>query len=459
MGLTVSYTKTPQAQDDTFTMSAADLTMDFDVMANDRGGSAKRLYSLDNGDSTADLLVRDTTAGEERSMKGATIWMSTDGHIAYDASALEAELAKLKEGECFEDSFTYAIQLSNGTISTATAHVRIIGVNDAPVAEGQDISADAGAPVSGTVVATDVDGEALTYSLVAPVDGVTLDANGSFAVAAADGDQAMGAGDARAVVFQYKASDGKADSEAATVTVKINGVNDAPVAEGQSGSTDEDNSFNGTLSASDVDGDRLTYKLVAPVDGVSVNDDGTFSVSPLMADQAMNSGQSRIVEFQYVANDGSVDSDPATVAITINGVTDATRKEILGTPGNDVLSGTGEDEVLIGGAGADTIAGGGGADVFVMSHNGALDTYDWIVDFSKAEGDMLDFRDLISQFTGLSDPSNAFKEGYLSFLPWSTGSQLNVDLNGGAGLGGELGAIALFPTAVLTEFDTAHFIL
>jgi large repetitive protein len=94
MALTVSYLNTPQAEDDTFTISAADLAVkQFDVMANDSGGKAKTLYSLDGGEVSSDLLVRDTTKGSEFSARGATIWMTTDGKLAYDASALASAKA------------------------------------------------------------------------------------------------------------------------------------------------------------------------------------------------------------------------------------------------------------------------------------------------------------------------------------------------------------------------------
>lgn len=348
------FDRLPQARDDVFGLSEDGAGPAYlDVMANDLGGAAKRLHALDNG---------------SRSANGASIWITADGQVGYDVStaseAFRARLQALDDGEQLSDSFGYAIQLGKGALSFATAQVQLTGANDAPVAQGQ------------------------------------------------------------------------------------------------SGFTSEDATFNGTLLASDVDVEPLTYRLVSAVEGVTVNADGSFSVAPLAADQALNDNQSRDVSFQYVANDGSVDSAPATVTIRIDGVTDApTHKVINGTPGVDVLLGTSEDEVLIGGAGADTIFGGGGADIFVLGHNGAVDTYDTIRDFSKAEGDKLDLRDLVSTFEGSPNASQLFAEGYLAFNSFAAGtSQLNVDVNGRIG-GGELGAIAVFTSEQLTNFDTAYLIL
>ena len=104
-GTTVSFTNTPQGKDDNFTSAQTGLTEDtarviyLDVMANDLGGNAKTLWSLDNGinDSgamngyiAADLLTQDTARVEvmssDRSLHGAKIWITSDGKVGYDAS-------------------------------------------------------------------------------------------------------------------------------------------------------------------------------------------------------------------------------------------------------------------------------------------------------------------------------------------------------------------------------------
>src|SRR5438105_1661411 len=73
-GSTTSFSNTPQASNDTFVYSE-DYTSNNDVlilnvMANDSGGAAKTLYSIDDGTSVstptktyapADLLTKDTS--------------------------------------------------------------------------------------------------------------------------------------------------------------------------------------------------------------------------------------------------------------------------------------------------------------------------------------------------------------------------------------------------------------
>ena len=50
-----------------------------------------------------------------------------------------------------------------------------------------------------------------------------------------------------------------ADSAAATITIAVTAVNDAPVATPQALSTNEDTPLRSALFATDADGDPLTY--------------------------------------------------------------------------------------------------------------------------------------------------------------------------------------------------------
>src|SRR5690242_21319986 len=99
---TTSFSNTPQATDDIYTSSATGLTDNWlqtvilNVMANDLGGAAKTLYSLDSGTETSvsleqqALLTQDTGQTEalstDTSDHGAAIWITSDGKVGYDAS-------------------------------------------------------------------------------------------------------------------------------------------------------------------------------------------------------------------------------------------------------------------------------------------------------------------------------------------------------------------------------------
>jgi VCBS repeat-containing protein len=120
--------------------------------------------------------------------------------------------------------------------------------------------------------------------------------------------------------FTYQASDGKGGEDTATVNIKVNPVNDAPVAAYDSATTDEDTPV--TISVlsndSDVDGDNLYLGIFtgATHGTVSDNGDGTFEYTP---DANYNGPDS----FAYKARDGSVQSYAAGVFIDVEAVDDA----------------------------------------------------------------------------------------------------------------------------------------
>src|SRR5438874_1278636 len=96
-GIVVAFGNTPQANNDSFNGVTEDShIVILDVMANDLGGNAKTLWSLDDGTSAGgirpvDLLIQDTTRTEalssDRSALGATIWITSDGKVGYDISS------------------------------------------------------------------------------------------------------------------------------------------------------------------------------------------------------------------------------------------------------------------------------------------------------------------------------------------------------------------------------------
>ena len=62
--------------------------------------------------------------------------------------------------------------------------------------------------------------------------------------------------------FTFKANDGALDSNVATISLTIDPVNDAPVAQDGSARGNEDTKITGSVAANDVDHDPLTYALV-----------------------------------------------------------------------------------------------------------------------------------------------------------------------------------------------------
>jgi VCBS repeat-containing protein len=189
-------------------------------------------------------------------------------------------------------SFSFVV--SDGTTSTAnTANLTVTAVNDVPTSSPvtlTPITEDSGsrlitqAELLGT--AADIEGDALTVSqvLIASENGTLIDnGDGSWRYTPA-------ANDDTSVIFSYTITDngttnGIADpkSLAASASLDITAVNDAPVSADGALSVAEDNSAIGQLpAATDIEGDPLTYALATTAQhgSVSVNNEGSFNYHP-----------------------------------------------------------------------------------------------------------------------------------------------------------------------------------
>src|SRR5207244_345586 len=112
------------------------------------------------------------------------------------------------------------------------------------------------------------------------------------------------------------ANDGTVDSAAATVSLTVVHVNQAPVAAAQTVTTAEDTAKAVVLTASDADGDPLTYSVVAgPTHGALSGTAPNLTYTPAANYNGPDS-------FTFKANDGTVDSSAATVSITVTAVND-----------------------------------------------------------------------------------------------------------------------------------------
>ena len=97
----------------------------------------------------------------------------------------------------------------------------------------------------------------------------------------------------------------------------MSAVNDSPIANDQTVETAEDTSIPLTLTAADIDGDDLTFAISDP----PANGNLTGVAPDITYTPNLNFNGSDTVTFS--ANDGSVNSLPATVTITVTPVNDA----------------------------------------------------------------------------------------------------------------------------------------
>ena len=209
------------------------------------------------------------------------------------------------------DSFSFRANDGKADSNTATVSINISAVNDAPVAASQLIAANAGAPVGIVLSASDADGDPLTFSIVVGPTQGSLSGNPPN-LAYTPNPNASGMDS-----LSFRASDGKASSNTAIVSISVDSTNGAPVAAAQVTSTPEDKAAGIILSASDKDGDVLSFRIIS---GPSK---GSLSGTPPNLTYTPNPNANGTDSFSFRANDGMADSNTAIVSITINPVNDA----------------------------------------------------------------------------------------------------------------------------------------
>jgi len=241
------------------------------------------------------------------------------------------------------DSFTYKANDNKTDSNIATVYINITPVNDPPVAVDDETTTDEDTPVLIDVLSNDydIDGTINTIGVAItqiPSHGnVTVDVNGTVTYTPLFNYYGVDS-------FKYKVKDDDETwSNDAQVNITINEVNDAPVANDDYYSTNEDTILTintpGVLeNDTDWDGDNLTVFLVNnPNHGTLIlNSNGSFTYTP---DQDYYGTDS----FTYKANDSKTDSNIATVYITINEVNDAPTANFSYTPLNPIV----EDEIHI----------------------------------------------------------------------------------------------------------------
>ncbi len=153
----------------------------------------------------------------------------------------------------------------NGTFPSGNGRaggdfIAFFRINSPPVAQDGILSTFEDTPNTGTLAATDVTGDALSFSIVANGSkGTAVLLNRFTGVYSYTPNLNANGTD----FFTFKASDGNADSNAATVTVTIIPANDGPVLDAPAWSFPNPASLSRGatvhVAARDPDGDRLTY--------------------------------------------------------------------------------------------------------------------------------------------------------------------------------------------------------
>ena len=320
--------------------------------------------------------------------------------------------------------------------------VKVVMLDQPPTAPELSANRVSEKATAGTVVgelsSTDPEGKALTYTLA-------NDAGGLFRIATGNGtvqivlNGALNYDAARSHTIEVLVSDGSKTTKAEFTidvidVIDVNNpvptpVNTAPANVAFAGQAIAENAdlgaIVGTLSATDAEGDAITWSLsggdgkfaLKDVNGVMqvvvngsldyetqashtvtvIASDGKLQTSTNFTISVADIDEGNLPEIPGDGGDNELEGDAGDNLLTGKGGDDILsgaggNDELKGGKGSDELDGGEGDDLLIGSTGADTLTGGDGADTFFFSavqHSNRKNT-DVITDFDPSEGDIID---------------------------------------------------------------------
>lgn len=323
-------------QDPQGVQSSAFVTLKYQGV-NDAPTASNDALTMDMGSaSSVNLLVNDTdpdtldqnhlsivsvgghTVGTTFiSGHGATITVNSNGTLAIDSSTIpnyqSYGLEVNGSPETLTEQFLYTMQDPHGVQATAFVNLNYQGVNDAPVANSDLVFTFVGSTLHGSLFADNGFGadydpdthlhDSFTITSLggAPIGSpfginggeMTVNADGSFIINAAD-NAALGEGQSLLSLLRYTITDSHGASSNTISTIRIDGLNDAPVANNDNFSMDASSTLNANVFANN--GNGIDYD----VDQNDLNQDGTFNFTVV----AVN-GDYNAVNEQYQTDHGA----------------------------------------------------------------------------------------------------------------------------------------------------------
>ena len=302
VGMAVANAK-PDAKSDTASV-AEDGSVNVAVLANDK-------YLTDTP-----LTVK---IGADDGPKNGTVVVKSDQTVTYTPKA----------NFNGSDSFRYKVTDKDGDKDSATVTITVTAVNDAPKISNlsdKTINED-GTTGSIAFTVSDADNSDGALTVTATSSNTALVPNANLTLGGSGSNRTLTATPAAnangSTVITVNVSDGsKNDTD--TFTLTVTAVNDAPVAaNGTLTVAEDDPATAGSLSASDAESSPLTYSLVGANGGaahgtvvITSAATGAYTYTPAANYNGSDS-------FSFKANDGALDSNTATVSVTVTTVNDA----------------------------------------------------------------------------------------------------------------------------------------
>ncbi len=304
--------------------------------------------------------------------------LASNGDYTYtlhSGAQVESMLEAIRESgtESATETFHYTVSDGHGGFDDSVIIIHLnefVPENQAPVAvddtgNATELGITAGADANGNVLTNDTDDNSHDALYVSQVNGdagdvgvlvagaygsVTIHSDGSYTYVVDNANvtvDALNVGGTLTDSFTYQVSDGQGGTDTATLTITINGTDDAPVAHADFGAateagitagsdatgnvltsdTDVDN-VHGDLVVSQVNGAdaNVDHSVVGAYGSVTINTDGSYTYVVDNANvtvDALNVGGTLTDSFTYQVSDGQGGFDSQTLTITIHGTDDA----------------------------------------------------------------------------------------------------------------------------------------
>lgn len=343
----------------------------------------------------------------------------------------------------------------NGGLESPTAiqaTVNVVPVNDAPVLNTpaamsftDTIFDDTFATVNGTLLASDIDSNLLTFGILGGSDNgsgtISLTVlYGTLTISKSTGTYSFVVDDAAIEAltaptntsFTVTVSDGLlSDSKTLSVNISQAGATESNGNDTLTGTTGNDkfdalggnDIINGLTGADTMIGGLGNDIYYVDNSGDAVIEKSTVTTETDTIISSISYSLPNNTEFLILSGNSAINGTGNTLKNTLVG--NAAANSLDGMIGNDTLNGVGGNDILIGGLGKDKLTGGTGADIFkfvTIFETAANTNRDTITDFSSFQGDKIDLSLIDADTSTAKDDSFSTPIGIGTFIGSFTNS-------------------------------------
>jgi hypothetical protein len=208
-----------------------------------------------------------------------------------------------------EWDFSYTVSDGSAVSAPGTITVQVRATNEKPVAQPASVTANMGEPTLLPMTGLDTDHDALSWAVTKkPKNGVLTGTAPAVSYRSNPGFRGSDS-------VSFVVNDGGANSKPAVIQIQVvNPNNQAPVVNSFVALGPVKKALPIVLAGTDADGDPLSYRVTGqPANGTLTGKAPNLKFKPA-------AGFVGTTSFSFVANDGSVDSLPATVTVAIGNI-------------------------------------------------------------------------------------------------------------------------------------------